>query len=158
MTSLGQRLRQARNRAGLRQHELASRSGVKQQTISNIERRKQRVSHQIVPLAHALGVSLMWLQYGQGTMVGATEEEGSVVLSLKVVLTGNDAALFRAAAHRAQCTPDELMARILARAFDELAPAPAAPISPTASEFTSEEIALTEPAADTPRRPRRRGN
>lgn len=57
-------------------------------------------------------------------MVGPSEEEGSGVLTLKIALTGNEATLFRAAAHRAQCTPDELLSRMVNRLFDELAPAP----------------------------------
>lgn len=67
--TLGQRLRQARKAAGLTQQELATRVGVQQQLISNIERDRQKETAYIVQLALACNVRPEWLAEERGPMV-----------------------------------------------------------------------------------------
>lgn len=62
--NLGERLRAARKRKGWTQIQLVEHSGVKQGTISQIERGDQEKSIFVVPLATALGVSPEWLESG----------------------------------------------------------------------------------------------
>lgn len=70
--TLAERLRHARKlHAGLTQKDLAERSGVSQQTISNIETGAQTESTDIVPLARACGVSSDWLYDETGPMLPA---------------------------------------------------------------------------------------
>ena len=58
--SFGTRLKEARNRAGLQQKELAVRSGVSLRTIQNWEGDKRRPSHfeAVADVARVLGVSV----------------------------------------------------------------------------------------------------
>jgi transcriptional regulator with XRE-family HTH domain len=67
--SLGQRLKQARQYAKFSQIALAEKSGVSQQTISNIESGIQDKSTDVVQLAVACGVRPEWLGLGTGEMV-----------------------------------------------------------------------------------------
>lgn len=65
-TGFGTRLRLQRKALGLTQEDLAQRSGVKQVSISRIERGDQEQSVHTPRLADALGVSATWLATGQG--------------------------------------------------------------------------------------------
>ncbi len=67
-TTLGTRLKTARKSKNWRQEDLSDRSGVKQSTISKIERDIQKTSTEVVKLAHALKVSAIWLSDGIGPM------------------------------------------------------------------------------------------
>jgi len=67
--TLGERLKRAREYAGLTQKELEQRSGVLQQMISKVENGYQETSAYIVELAVACGVRPEWLGMGQGEMV-----------------------------------------------------------------------------------------
>ena len=70
--TLAERLFRARKQhAGLTQKELAEKSKVSQQTISNIETGTQLESTDIVRLARACGVSADWLYDETGSMVVA---------------------------------------------------------------------------------------
>ena len=60
----GERLKAAREHAGLSQEELVRLSGVKQGTISKIERGDQNFSGFDAKLAHCLGVNALWLSEG----------------------------------------------------------------------------------------------
>ncbi|MGZ8158374.1 MAG: XRE family transcriptional regulator [Methylobacter sp.] len=60
----GERLRMAREHRGLTQGQLAELSGVKQGTISKIERGDQHVSSFDIELAYALDIEAMWLKTG----------------------------------------------------------------------------------------------
>ncbi len=60
----GERLRIAREHKGLSQDELVKLSGVKQGTISKIERGDQNSSGFDAELSHALGIEAMWLKKG----------------------------------------------------------------------------------------------
>lgn len=64
----GERLKAAREAAGLTQEELAKKSGVKQGTISKIERGDSDSSTFTVQLAIACGVRPEWLAMSEGEM------------------------------------------------------------------------------------------
>lgn len=61
---LKDRLKQARKQAGLTQVELAERAGIKQASISEIERGLTRTSGYLVKLAQICGVDPVWLSEG----------------------------------------------------------------------------------------------
>ncbi|ABD09521.1 hypothetical protein ThrDRAFT_04175 [Frankia casuarinae] len=53
----GERLAQTRRHASLTQRDVAERSGISRPTIANIEKGRQRLLyHQLLDLAHAIGV------------------------------------------------------------------------------------------------------
>ena len=68
MNTLGERLRHARKLRGLTQQQLASRSKVKQGTISQIERGDQQQTSYGISLAIALDILPEWLATGDGPM------------------------------------------------------------------------------------------
>lgn len=70
METLGERLKHARELKGLTQEELHELSGVSQQTIGHLEKRRSKKSGFTGELASALGVSLAWLQSGAGEIHG----------------------------------------------------------------------------------------
>lgn len=63
------RLKAARKHAGLNQTELASRSGMTQTSISDLERGKSQSSSFVAQIAQVCGVSPMWLASGEGSML-----------------------------------------------------------------------------------------
>lgn len=63
---LGERIKYALSRAGMKQVELARRVGVKQQTISYLCKTNSAQSQYVVRIAEALGVNPRWLQDGVG--------------------------------------------------------------------------------------------
>lgn len=65
-STFAQRLIEAREEAKLSQKDLATRSGVKQSTISYIESGRNKSSKRTPALARALGVSANWLSDGIG--------------------------------------------------------------------------------------------
>lgn len=64
--SIGKRLYEARKEAGLTQNQLALKSGVKQPTISELERGDSQSSGSLAQMAAALGVNALWLETGKG--------------------------------------------------------------------------------------------
>lgn len=65
---LGERLFEARDRAGLTLRELGQRAGVSWSTISAIEKGKQSATVETSErLAVALGVRASWLAFGEGS-------------------------------------------------------------------------------------------
>ncbi|MFP5340885.1 MAG: helix-turn-helix domain-containing protein, partial [Gammaproteobacteria bacterium] len=64
-----QRFRAARKFAGLTQHELAELVGIKQASISDIERGRSASSTHTAQFATICGVDPMWLETGQGDML-----------------------------------------------------------------------------------------
>lgn len=68
MTSLGARLKRARDSAGLSQSALARAIGVKPQSIQAIESGRVRRSAYVAEMARVLGVSAVWLAEGRGPM------------------------------------------------------------------------------------------
>lgn len=65
-TTVGDRIAQYRKKRGLSQKELASLSGLKQPTISSLERNEAKDSKKIASIAKALVVSAFWLETGEG--------------------------------------------------------------------------------------------
>lgn len=65
---LKDRLKKARKHAKLTQVELAERAGIKQASVSEIERGLTRTSGYMVKLAQVCGVSPVWLSEGIGEM------------------------------------------------------------------------------------------
>lgn len=81
---LKDRLKQARKHAQLTQVELAERAGIKQASVSEIERGLTRTSGHLVKLATICGVDPVWLSEGAGDMQGTNEsnvEQGPPILS-----------------------------------------------------------------------------
>lgn len=66
MSTLAQRLKQARKEAGLTQRTLAEAVGVKQPVISQLENGENQQSVHIAKIAHICGVSALWLSEGEG--------------------------------------------------------------------------------------------
>lgn len=64
--TFGTRLKQARKEAGLTQKDLASKAGIKQSTISEMESDRYQGSAFAPQLAAALGVSALWLANEKG--------------------------------------------------------------------------------------------
>lgn len=67
---LKDRLKQARKNAGLTQVELAERAGIKQASVSEIERGLTRTSGHVIKLAQVCGVDPVWLSDGTGSPEG----------------------------------------------------------------------------------------
>lgn len=67
---LKDRLKRARKNAGLTQVELAERAGIKQASVSEIERGLTRTSGHLIKLAQICGVDPVWLADGSGTPEG----------------------------------------------------------------------------------------
>jgi len=72
--SLGQRLKQAREKAQISQRGLAKRSGLSQQLISKLENGLVESTTEVFRLAEALGVDPRWLATGKGSQ----RSEGNV--------------------------------------------------------------------------------
>jgi transcriptional regulator with XRE-family HTH domain len=66
LLTLGQRLKFARDRAGITQGELANDAGIKQGDVSKIENGRILKTTAIARLADVLGVSALWLEIGSG--------------------------------------------------------------------------------------------
>ena len=64
--SIGSRIREARKRAKLTQGELASKVGLKQGSISELETGESTGTTLIASFAAALGVNALWLETGKG--------------------------------------------------------------------------------------------
>jgi phage repressor protein C with HTH and peptisase S24 domain len=67
---LKDRLKRARKNAGLTQVELAERAGIKQASVSEIERGLTRTSGHLIKLAQICGVDPVWLSDGTGSPEG----------------------------------------------------------------------------------------
>lgn len=68
--TIAERMRAARERAGLTQPALAQRANVSQGTIGNIESGLRKRPRDLLAIAAALHVSPLWLETGQGPMHG----------------------------------------------------------------------------------------
>lgn len=64
--SIAERLKSAREAADLRQEELASRAGVSQGTIANVESGLRKNPRELLAIARALNVNAEWLKSGKG--------------------------------------------------------------------------------------------
>ncbi|SFW53862.1 Phage repressor protein C, contains Cro/C1-type HTH and peptisase s24 domains [Pseudomonas sp. NFACC09-4] len=74
---LKDRLKSARKNAGLTQVELAERAGIKQASVSEIERGLTRSSGHLIKLAQICGVDPVWLADGSGTPDGNRQQKAS---------------------------------------------------------------------------------
>lgn len=87
---LKDRLKRARKNAGLTQVELAERAGIKQASISEIERGLTRTSGHLIKLAQICGVDPVWLADGTGSPEGnyslTTDKKASSIESNAVLL------------------------------------------------------------------------
>jgi SOS-response transcriptional repressor LexA len=77
-TTFGMRLKQARKEKGLTQKLLASKAGIKQATISELESDKYQGSSFAPQLAAALGVNALWLAMEKGPKHISVNIEGSM--------------------------------------------------------------------------------
>ncbi|MDH0638221.1 helix-turn-helix transcriptional regulator [Pseudomonas sp. GD03860] len=77
---LKDRLKQARKSAGLTQVELAERAGIKQASVSEIERGLTRTSGYLVKLAQICGVDPIWLAEGTGTAESSASKSNATML------------------------------------------------------------------------------
>lgn len=84
--TLGQRLKASRKYAKLTQIQLQDKSGVPQQTISNIELEIQDKSTDIVPLAMACGVRPEWLAIESGEMVDGLYIDNSKIKQAVLIM------------------------------------------------------------------------
>ena len=72
MNTLGERLKTCREAMKLKQGELAARAGLRNQSIIGmLEIGERKQSSHLPAIASALGVNVLWLQYGRGPMRGA---------------------------------------------------------------------------------------
>lgn len=76
MGTFGERLREARKEAKLTQGQLASKSGLSQTTISDIERGRNAGSTEAPALAAVLGVEALWLSDGKLPKYRSVREPG----------------------------------------------------------------------------------
>lgn len=82
MSTLSERLKQARQYAGLTQEELSAKSGVTQASISKIELGKNKSENTTfgVQLAVACGVRCEWLVLGMGEMLEGLKPDEAALL------------------------------------------------------------------------------
>lgn len=64
--NIGQRIREARKAAGMTQGQLASKVGLKQNSISELEKGDSASTTHMAKFAQALRVSALWLETGAG--------------------------------------------------------------------------------------------
>ncbi|KRB73461.1 hypothetical protein ASE07_06305 [Noviherbaspirillum sp. Root189] len=64
--SIGKRIREARTEAGLSQKQLATKAGVSQSAISQLETGESQAASSTASMAAALGVNALWLESGKG--------------------------------------------------------------------------------------------
>lgn len=81
MSTLAERVKAAREHAGLKQAPLAKMVGVEQPVISQLERGKNLQSAHLPKIAHATGVSAIWLSDNIGPMVVDSKEESNVSMA-----------------------------------------------------------------------------
>jgi len=75
--ALGKRVREARERSGLTQEELARKVGMTQAAIHALEKRDSQGSRKIAELAKALGVDMGWLANGVREAMATREPASS---------------------------------------------------------------------------------
>ena len=78
MSTLAERIKSARIHAKLTQKALALKAGVEQPVISQLETGKNLQSAHLPKIAHACGVSAIWLSENIGPMVNAAKTDSNV--------------------------------------------------------------------------------
>lgn len=81
MSTLAERVKAAREHAGLKQKPLAEMVGIEQPAISQLERGKNLQSAHLPMIAHACGVSAIWLSDNIGPMLVDSKEESNVSIA-----------------------------------------------------------------------------
>ncbi len=108
--TLGERVRWARSRLDLTQQKLASRAGVRQSTIGNIEAGTRQQPRELHLIAAALNVNDEWLRSGKGPRERGTqgtplsEDEADLVLAFRMLSEGQRAELLIDVLHLVQST------------------------------------------------------
>jgi phage repressor protein C with HTH and peptisase S24 domain len=74
MSTIGERIRIAREALGMSQEELATRVGIKQQSVGDLENGKTRSTKHLLKFARVLGRNPDWLETGDVSKSGATTE------------------------------------------------------------------------------------
>lgn len=69
MGTVGQRVKHARIQAGLSQGKLAKLAGIKQPTISELEKGDSKTSRHLYKIASVTGFNVLWLAEGKGPPV-----------------------------------------------------------------------------------------
>lgn len=83
-STLGARLVQARQKAGLGQDAVAKAVGMSQQSYSDLETGQSKRTTRVGSLAHTLGVNALWLETGNGPMFpGRVAEDAELYLPLE---------------------------------------------------------------------------
>ena len=82
MSTLAERLRIARKKAGMTQEGLAKAAGVTREAIAQIETGRTLRTRDIMDLAKALDVSPAWLQFGAEAIDGLSEAALAAALDL----------------------------------------------------------------------------
>lgn len=75
-TTLAERLKSARNRAGISQQELGKAVGVTQAAIQKLESGKAKASTKLIDIARFLQVSPEWLLYEEGEVSSGKTKDG----------------------------------------------------------------------------------
>lgn len=78
MSTLAERIKSARTHAKLTQKALALKAGVEQPVISQLETGKNLQSAHLPKIAHACGVSAIWLSENMGPMIGAAKSDSNI--------------------------------------------------------------------------------
>lgn len=78
MSTLAERIKEARKHAQLTQKALASKVGVEQPVISQLETGKNLQSAHLPKIAHVCGVSAIWLSDNIGPMTGGHREQSNI--------------------------------------------------------------------------------
>lgn len=78
MSTLAERIKSARIHAKLTQKALAQKAGVEQPVISQLETGKNLQSAHLPKIAHACGVSAIWLSENIGQMINSAATESNV--------------------------------------------------------------------------------
>ncbi|CAN7408031.1 helix-turn-helix domain-containing protein [Acidovorax sp. LjRoot74] len=77
--TIAERLKSAREAAGLRQDELAKKAGVTQGTIANIEGGIRKNPRELLAIARAVGVNAEWLKSGKGSRLADADIRGHAI-------------------------------------------------------------------------------
>lgn len=75
--SIGERVRKARQEKRMTQTELASRTGIRQATLSELENGDSKSTSYIASIAAALDVSALWLETGRGPQQRSADDAES---------------------------------------------------------------------------------
>jgi SOS-response transcriptional repressor LexA len=78
MSTLAERIKSAQTHAKLTQKALALKAGVEQPVISQLETGKNLQSAHLPKIAHACGVSAIWLSENMGPMTGAANSDSNI--------------------------------------------------------------------------------